>query len=266
MSAVAWALASKSAFRRNVEYYSVGAVGLSSVAFALQIACTLKQGKHCTGHAWPLVHVCSFRFDRSSLICHFMKCYWWPHGIPVAGGLTAKIPWSDSAGCGWGAKEVQGGSHGRDGPLSGKFKCSSAAERLLLAAASTSQCCHGPLVPPFHLFSSLPFPQSANFCSVCIACNAQYVWVFGLTLAHLCSPSTSFPGHLSGVLAGLMYNYGIKPGKVAPSMPRLKLVCPIHPLAHGVRLVRLALAYLFTHVCTAIVHPAILVTEPARQS
>uniref|UniRef100_A0A7S3QXY4 Peptidase S54 rhomboid domain-containing protein n=1 Tax=Dunaliella tertiolecta TaxID=3047 RepID=A0A7S3QXY4_DUNTE len=92
---VAWALASKSAFRRNVEYYSVGAVGLSSVAFALQVVAGEQK--------------------RSKVVVM------------------------------------------------------------------------GVMVP------------------------SQYVWVFGLTLAHLCSPSTSFPGHLSGVLAGLMYNYGIKP-------------------------------------------------------
>ncbi|KAF5842951.1 hypothetical protein DUNSADRAFT_3544 [Dunaliella salina] len=92
---VAWALVSKSAFRRNVEYYSVGAVGLSSVAFALQV-------------------------------------------------------------------------------VAGEQKKSKVAVM-------------GIVVP------------------------SQYVWVFGLTLAHLCSPSTSFPGHLSGVLAGLVYVYGIKP-------------------------------------------------------
>jgi len=37
MPAVVWAMGSKCAFKRNAEYYSVGSVGLSAVAFALQV-------------------------------------------------------------------------------------------------------------------------------------------------------------------------------------------------------------------------------------
>lgn len=66
---------------------------------------------------------------------------------------------------------------------------------------------------------------------------SQFAWVFGLALSHLCSPDTSFAGHISGVLAGISYAYVLKPGEAAPgggphrSRRRISAAAQLHAAA-----------------------------------
>ncbi|KAF5828325.1 hypothetical protein DUNSADRAFT_17781 [Dunaliella salina] len=40
---------------------------------------------------------------------------------------------------------------------------------------------------------------------------SQFLWVRDVMASHILFPESSFPGHISGVLAGLVYVHGIKP-------------------------------------------------------